>query len=181
MIRAPRDHARSWCDVTPAPTPARRPPGVPRHLFSRNTIPCPLKIFWQSSAVLSPISAITSSRKPALEDVPLPCPCPASLSPRLHPYQRASSTKVLPWHLKITVFYRKTLAIISLHQAWKTKRSLKIVYVTHIPCIYMLYVMYIPGIFGTWFWRRIMISYNFLASLLFCPQPWHWYAALNYT
>jgi hypothetical protein len=53
-----------------------------RHLFSRNSIPCPLMIFGQSSAVLSPISTRTSSRKPALGDVPLPCPCPAGLSPK---------------------------------------------------------------------------------------------------
>ncbi len=38
--------------------------------------------FGKSSAVLSPISTRTSSRKPALGDVPLPCPCPAGLSPK---------------------------------------------------------------------------------------------------
>ncbi len=79
-----------------------------RHLFSRNLIPCPLMIFWQSSTILTPISTRTSSRKPALGNVLLPCPCPASLSPRLHPYQRPTPLPVLTattttlWYLEPT-------------------------------------------------------------------------------
>ncbi len=62
----------------------------------------------------------------------------------------------------------------------KTKGSLKQVYVTYIPWIYMVYVMYIPGMFCAYFWMRIMLSNTLLASTLYCPQPWLWYAALNY-
>ncbi len=46
-----------------------------RHLFSRNSMPCPLTNFGQSSATLSLHSTRTSSRNPALGDVQRPRPC----------------------------------------------------------------------------------------------------------
>ena len=47
----------------------------------------------------------------------------------------------------------------------KTERSLHLVYVWHIPCIYLVYVMYIQGIFDMKFWRRITLPNHFLLQL----------------
>jgi hypothetical protein len=55
-----------------------------RHLFFNTRQPCPLTNFGQISATLSQHSTRTSSRNPALGDVPRPSPCPATSSPRLH-------------------------------------------------------------------------------------------------
>ncbi len=57
-----------------------------RHLFSRNSVPCPLMNFGQRSATLSQHSTRTSSRNLELGDILRPSPCPASLSPKLHPF-----------------------------------------------------------------------------------------------
>ncbi len=64
-----------------------------------------------------------------------------------------------PCHIHVFPIYPVLIASLI---AWKTKRSLKLVYVLHIPCIYIVYVMYMPGMFGTYFKRRIMLSYTFL-------------------